>query len=53
MIIKDLKTQKVTIFLEKGRELTMSDKEFAELEYLIKNPPPVVDVKPFKLWAPS
>lgn len=52
IIIKDLKTQKVTIFFEDGRELTMSDKEFAELEYQIKNPPPVVDVKPVKLWSP-
>lgn len=52
MIVKDLKTQTVTIFIENGRELTMSEKEFAELEYLIKNPPPVVDIEPVKLWTP-
>jgi len=52
MIIKNLETQEITIFLGSGRELILSNDEFAKLKYLIKNQPPVVDVKSVKLWSP-
>ena len=45
MIIRDAKTKTVTIFIEEGRELIMSEKEFTEIENLIKNPPPLVRIK--------
>ncbi len=45
MIVKNQKKGTVTIFLEPGRELEMSNQEYETIERLIKNPPPVVEIK--------
>ena len=43
----------VTIFLCKDRYLEMTNDEFADLERLIKNPPPTIKVNPLKMWSPE
>jgi len=51
MIIRD--KDSVTIFIEQGRELRMTPQEFEDLEWLIKNPSPLIEIKnPAKAWSP-
>lgn len=53
MIIHNTKTGRVTFSLGPDRQLEMSQEEYEGFEYLIKHPPPVIQIKdPPKPWSP-
>lgn len=52
MIIKNGKTVEI-FYSNPRRRIILSQDEYAELEYSIKNPPPKVTIKnPLKMWSP-
>lgn len=55
MILKELEKDKVTIWLDKKRELSMSLKEWKELEEMIVfnyKKEPLIIKDPIKGWSP-